>query len=55
MRLAKVVRSSRGVHPSPMPVSVQMRLRAGFLGAQPGQQAEGDVGVHQRGRSADVL
>jgi hypothetical protein len=28
---------------------------AGFLGADPGQQAEGDVGVHELGRSADVF
>ena len=27
----------------------------GFLGADPGQQAEHDVGVHQRGRPADIF
>jgi hypothetical protein len=27
----------------------------GFLGADPGQEAEHDVGVHQLGRAADVF
>jgi hypothetical protein len=40
-------------------VAVQVDVRpvqgAGFFGADPGQQAERDVGVHQFGRTADVF
>ena len=36
-------------------VDVCPAQRPGFLGADPGQQAQRDVGVHQLGRAADVL
>ena len=36
-------------------VNVLPAQGAGFLGAEPGQQAQHDVGVHELGRAADVF